>query len=237
MRGHIIKVVALLGILAACAVPGASAAAAADDAYVPPTETPPEERAYLAQMLGSYQQKLPYETIVYPKGTTVNGQVTLDFCGAPFPSERLRAGRIQVGIVDTRTSKGVASIESVSYRDVAAADQALAELRAARDACPKREFVESNVANQPPTRWKFAPPPDAKWRDVPGVERVAYDVTTVDPAGTRAHVHLVYLRHGRFLVGLYGPPGKLAVIGTEDAAGEAGLVVALSKALATLPTS
>src|SRR5262245_11366724 len=137
LRGRVVKFLGTLGALAlpvACAL---SSVAAAADAFVPPTETPVEERAYLDQVVGAYQLDPRYETIIYPSGTIVNGQVTMDFCGAAFPSDQLRNGRVQVGIRDTEMSKGVASVEAVSYRDVAAAAQAMTELRAARAACPK----------------------------------------------------------------------------------------------------
>jgi len=234
VRRRLVVVLGALGVLAACALPDVAAAA---DTFVSPTETPVEERAYLDQVVGAYQLDPRYQTIIYPGGTIVNGQVTMDFCGAPFPSDQLRNGRVQVGIRDTETSKGVASVEAVTYRDVAAAAQAMAELRAARAACPKRGFAESRVLGVPRQRWKFAPPPDAQWRAVPDVEREAYDVTWIEPNGDRRRAHLIYLRHGRFLVGIYGPPTQLGSIGIQDSAGEAGLVSALSEQLAELPAT
>jgi hypothetical protein len=50
-------------------------------------------------------------------------------------------------------------------------------------------------------------------------------------------VHLVYFQHGRYLIGLYGPPQSLERIVAADLDGEAGLASALSDRLAQLPAS
>jgi len=222
-------------VIAAVLVPSAARAA---DNVDQPTETPPAELAVLsATTVQPDDLASPYEITQSPDGTTVKGAVTLDFCGAIFPSEDLRRGRLQVGIGNATTTQSVASVEAVSYRDAAAATQALDELSRARRACPKGRYVDSTVTGFPPSKWKFAPAPDAKWDDVVGVRRQAYDVQITEPQSRPIRAHLVYFQHGRYLIGLYGPAANLDHIAAPTLDGEAGLAAALSDRLAELPAS
>jgi hypothetical protein len=226
---------AVLGAMAAVLLPGTAHAA---DAVDQPTETPPAELALLtAATVQPEDLAPPYEITQSADGTTVKGAVTLDFCGAIFPSEDLRSGRLQVGIRNATTTQTVASVEAVSYRDAAGATQALDELSRARRACPKGRYVDSTLSGLPPSKWKFAPAPDAKWDDVNGVRRQAYDVQITEPQSRPIRAHLVYFQHGRFLIGVYGPAANLEHIVAPDLDGEAGLAVALSDRLARLPPS
>ena len=216
----------------------APSGARAADAVVQPTETPPAEYAILTATSVQPTDLAPqYEIALTPDGTIVNGAVTLDFCGALFPSEDLRTGRVQVVIRNAATAQSVASVEAVSYADAAAATQALDELGRARRACPQGRPVTSAVAGIGPAKWTFAPAPDTKWDDVAGVRRQAYDVRIKEAQAKPIRAHLVYLQHGRFLIGLYGPPSFLEQIVAADVDGEAGLAAALSERLAKLPAS
>jgi len=229
------RLAASFGAFAFVLAPGVVGAA---DTVDQPTETPPGEYAILSATTVQPADLAPsFAIAATPDSTTVKGAVTLDFCGAIFPSEELRTGRLQVGIRDSTTDKSVASVEAVSYRDAAAATQALDELGRARRACPKGRYVESTVTGVPPTKWKFARAPDAKWDDVVGVRRQAYDVQLTEAQSRPFRAHLVYFQHGRFLIGLYGPAPNLEHIVAAGVDGEAGLAAALSDRLARLPTS
>jgi hypothetical protein len=80
-----------------------------------------------------------YTVFTFPgDGDDVDGQVTLDFCDARYPSEALRTARNQVAVHDDdepRSYAIVLSMEAVMYRDAAATEQAFRELRAARLSC------------------------------------------------------------------------------------------------------
>jgi hypothetical protein len=232
VRGPI-RLAALVGVVAVMLVPGAAEAA---DTVEQPTETPAGELALLTATTVQPSDLLPqFEIEPLNEGTTVKGTVTLDFCGGLFPSEELRVGRYQVVIRTATTAQSVASVEAVGYRDAAAAAQALDELSRARRACPKNIFVDSAVAGVLPAKWKFRPAPDKKWDDVAGVRRQAYNVRIAESQGDVTRGHLVYLQHGRFLIGMYGPPDNLEHIAALDLDGEAGLAAAMSDRLAQLP--
>jgi hypothetical protein len=230
-----VPLAALLGAVAVALVPAVARAA---DPVEQPTETPADEYVLLSAATVQPSDLAPqYEIAPYPDGTTVKGAVTLDFCGALFPSEELRTGRLQLGIHNAATSQTVASVEAVSYRDAAAAAQALDELGRAKRACPQDRFVDSAVAGSPAMKWKFAPAPDAKWDDVADVRRQAYDVRIAELQNPPVRAHLVYFQHGRFLIGLYGPPGNLEHMTAVTLDGEAGLAAALSERLTRLPAT
>jgi len=230
----LVRVAAWLGAATVVLVPSVAHAA---DAVEQPTETPPAEYALLSGATIQATDLAPeFEIAPNPDGTTVKGAVTLDFCGGLFPSEELRTGRLQVAIRSAATAQSVASVEAVTYRDAEAATQALDELSRAKRACPKG-FVDSSVSGVSPLKWKFAPAPDAKWDDTDGVRRQAYDVLIQETKGRPVRVHLVYFQHGRYLIGLYGPPQYLERIVAADLDGEAGLASALSDRLAQLPAS
>ena len=228
----------LAALLGAVAVTLGSGVAQAAGPVEQPTETPADEYALLSATTVQPSDLAPQFAIApYPDGTTVKGAVTLDFCGALFPSEDLRTGRLQLVIRNAATSQSVASVEAVSYQDAAAAAQALDEVGRAKRACPQGRFVDSSVAGTPATQWKFAPAPDAKWDDVADVRRQAYDVRIAEVQSPPVRAHLVYFQHGRFLIGLYGPPGNLEHMTAADVDGEAGLAAALSERLSQLPAT
>ena len=131
-----------------------------------------------------------------PQGDQVAGQVSLDLCGANFPSEDLRVARLQVA-VSNASGDGILSTEAVAYRDPAAASQALAELQAAKVHCPST-YVPSGVTGQPPILFKFGPTPSTG-AAVPGVEARVFDVTTRVQTGEVDRSLVAYLVRGRLL--------------------------------------
>ena len=148
------------------------------------------------------QNDVPSTVSVQPLngGDQVNGQTTLDLCNGTFPSESLRSARLQVSVVDIQGDIPLGT-EAVSYQNPAATAQAFAELKAVAANCPSTP-VPSPVG-EPTVTTKFAAAPDGAWPQVPGVDRLAYDFTTVDAMGQSHHTVAVYLRRGRFLMGVY----------------------------------
>ena len=143
-----------------------------------------------------------YQGKLYEQGDLAIGQVTLDLCGADFPSEASRTARHQVGIVDSKGALTDVSIESVLYDSAASAVQAMRELRSAKAACPS-SYVRSDVGGQPPLRYRFDPLPDGDWPVQQGIDRFAVSGTVSDNQGHSGHELDVYQQRGRVLVILY----------------------------------
>jgi hypothetical protein len=142
-----------------------------------------------------------YSVALIPNGDQAgSGTTTLDLCNGTFPSESLRTARFQVVEADTSLNTAL-STEAVLYKNPAAAAQALRELRSVRTKCPHSPVV--SPVGEPTVTTTFNASPDATWTATPGVERLAYDFTTVDDSGTSDHSVAVYLRRGRALIGLY----------------------------------
>jgi len=139
---------------------------------------------------------------LYDSGDEVASQVTLDLCGANFPSEPLRRARHQVGVADSHQNDTDVSIEAVLYNSPDAAMQAMRELRAAKATCPKG-YVRGDVADVPPLRYRFRAAPDTTWTRVAGVDRFAVEATVNDQQGHIEHDFDIYQQRGRVLVGLY----------------------------------
>jgi hypothetical protein len=146
--------------------------------------------------------RAPYHLVPYTAGDEVTGQVTLDVCGATFPSEQRRRARHQVGVADRQQRDTGISIEAVSYDTDADAVTAMGEVRKAQADCPSG-YVRGDVAGVPPLRYRFAPAPDTTWAAVAGVDRFALAATVNDQQGHVESDVAVYLRRGRLLVILY----------------------------------
>jgi hypothetical protein len=174
---------------------------------------------------------------LYPGGTEVAGRVSLDLCGGDYASEHLRTGRLQVAVVPVSASEAgveLASVEAIGYRDDTAARQAMSELRTAALNCPRSSFVPSGVQGIRPTNWQFNRAPDGTWQKQPGIQRLAFDVTLTDQHGRSAREHLIYLRHGPFIVGIYGRSDELNLIAAPRLKGEAGLVQTIGRRMSAV---
>jgi hypothetical protein len=136
---------------------------------------------------------------MYTDGDVVDGQVTMDICGAEFSSESARTARLQRGATDP-TGTDYLSNESVVYRSAVDAETALAELRRAVLACPPGEFVGSTVAGVPPLRYEL------ELGDLEGVtaDHVVVRGTVVDRDGERYPYAGVWQRRGRVMTAVYG---------------------------------
>lgn len=133
-------------------------------------------------------------------GDRVSDQVSLDVCGADFPSEALRVYRRQVNVVQGEGSP--LSSEALLYGSERGTVQAFAELRSAEANCPKG-YVDSPVANSPDYKTTFRPSPDATWAAVPGVERLVFDFDATERGGSTHRFVAVYLRRDKALLGIY----------------------------------
>jgi hypothetical protein len=213
--------------------------AAADDGAAEPSTTSTGDLATLTSVSIAPTDLAPgLKPLIYGAGTSVRGFVSLDLCKGPFPSEQLRTGRYQVAVVpDTSASidDQLFSVEALMYRDASSAAHAMTELATAAKACPSSEFVQSGVAGDPPTNWRFHRAPDTKWKKVPGVQRLAFDVTLTTQDGRSGRQHLIYQRDGRIIVAVYGIPGLIAGATPFPSKGEQRLVDAIAHRMASAP--
>lgn len=187
-----------------CAACGGSSGEKAGSESTPTTATAKltDQEALVSVSLQASDLQPGYDAVLYELGDQVENQVTLDLCGADFPSEARREARRQVG-VDSKTEPPVSvSTEAVLYDSPAGAEQALAEVRSAQENCPD-EFVEAVVADTPPSKFSFAAAPDKAWAKTEGVNRFAVDAQIEPQGGETFQGIAVYQQRGRLLVGLY----------------------------------
>jgi hypothetical protein len=177
--------------------------------------------------------RAPYHTVLFGGGDQVVNQVTLDLCGANFPSEQRRTARHQVGVLSGKAGAGI-SIEAVLYGAPAGAAQAMREVRAAKTNCPSG-YEQGDVAGVRPLRYRFAPAPDTAWNKVNGVDRFVVVATLNDRQGHTEHVNAVYQQRGRLLVGFYSTDPK-ATSGALTRSLEAFTEV-LARRMAALPAT
>jgi len=131
-----------------------------------------------------------------PGGDTVTHEVTLDICGADFPSEGLRTARLQV--VYSRAGAGFGSNEVVTYRTGGTA-HAAAEVAHAVATCPHHP-VASKVAGTPLLTYTFTRLASrAPWP----AGTLAYDSTATD-GKTTEHLIGIFMWHDRVFSGVYG---------------------------------
>jgi hypothetical protein len=167
-------------------------------------------------------------------GERIGTATTLDLCNGTFASEKLRTARRQVVELNSR-ERGVLSTEAVLYGKPADAEQAFKELRRVHDACPHSPVV--SPVGEPTVTTTFRGAPDASWGKVPGVERLAYDFTSLDSSGSSARSVAVYLHNGRALMGVYfpNPAGKQSPVVGKTSIGD--IVRLFEERLAALPAS
>ncbi len=170
--------------------------------------------------------------VLYQNGNTLRDP-TLDLCNGRFPSESLRSARLQVVDVDASGSASL-STEAVLYRSSGATEQAFAELRAVRAACPDTPVASPTDGTKETTRFLAAP--DSGWSSTPGVERQAYRMT-ISSKGKTSPLVTVYLRRGRALLGLYfpSPDGKQPAV--DGRTSIESIVAEFEHRLAQLPDS
>ena len=169
----------------------------------------------------------------YPDGDRVAGETSLDLCFGQFPSEQLRVGRNQVAVSDAAGEAWISS-EAILYSVPEEAAQAMAELEAARDACPDTA-VQPPKPDREPLTWTFSDPPDADWPQEPGVLRQAYAFSATDAAGQAQAGTATYLQRGRMILALYATPGDSPASTIRNAPDAARFTAVMSRRLAALP--
>jgi len=173
------------------------------------------------------------DVVLLPGGVGLS-QPTMDLCNGRYPSESRRTARIQDAVIDAQGVL-VFSTEAVLYGDSGGTTQALNEVQAVVAACPPTPV--RGPAGEAPVTTRFNAAPDAAWPQTPGVNRLAYDLTTDDGSGRPRRTVAVYLQRGRVLLGVYfsRPDGpQLPVQGQTTVEGIVGVFAAR---LAALPTS
>jgi hypothetical protein len=169
----------------------------------------------------------------YEGATEVFGRTSLDLCYADFPSEDLRSGRNQVGIGNEAGDAWVSS-EAILYPTPEDAEQAMAELRKAREECPT-EPVEPPEPDREALAWTFLDAPDSQWPQEPGVTRQAYEFEVTNPAGETWTSTATYLQRGRMILALYATPPDSPASTVRNAPDQARFVEVMTNRLARLP--
>jgi hypothetical protein len=160
-------------------------------------------------------------------GDVVQGQVTLDLCGASFASEALRLARHQIMLAPAGAGSDTSSDlsnEVVVYSGTGA-QQAHDELVSAIATCPAGP-VQGSVQGEGMLTYKVAPlAADPRW--LPGT--VAESVTATASNGQSMSEVTIYQFRGDALSAIYGPStnGKADATELAAAADAAGLLTSL----------
>ena len=174
------------------------------------------------------------DVVIFPGGVGL-GQPTLDLCNGRYPSESRRTARIQDAVLDAQGVL-VFSTEAVLYGDSGGTTQAFAELQSVVAACPPTPV--QGPAGEPPVTTRFsATAIDAGWRQVAGVNRRAYDLTTDDGSGRPRRTVAVYLQRGRVLLGVYFSRPEGPQVPVEGQSTMESIVNEFAGRVAALPTS
>ncbi|MGI8983551.1 MAG: hypothetical protein ACR2HM_03305, partial [Acidimicrobiales bacterium] len=172
------------------------------------------------------------DVVILPGGVGLN-QATLDLCNGRYPSESRRTARIQDAVLDAQGALAF-STEAVLYADSGGTTQAFAELEAVVAACPPTPV--QGPAGDPPVITRFNAAPDTGWRETPGVNRRAYDLTSDSGTGPRRIV-AVYLQRGRVLLGVYFSRPDGVQVPVDGQTSLEAIVNVFADRMAALPTS
>jgi hypothetical protein len=176
---------------------------------------------------------LANEVVPLRRGDDAVNEPTLNLCNGTYPTEGSRVARRQVAVVGLQDTLTL-STEAVTYRDTATSEQAFEEIEREVARCPK--VPVPNAAGTTSETTRFNAPPDTGWQDTAGVDRLAYDITTIDENADSDRSIVVYLRRGRVLMGLYFPaPGDQPMVQARTEIED--IVGLFAKRLADLPTS
>lgn len=164
----------------------------------PGVSTPAGPTQAMLGKIGLTQSDLPagYGPNVMQQGDVVEGQVSLDLCGADFPSELLRVARHQVAF-EGPAGRLLAN-ENLAYSP-GGAQQAMSELRTARAQCPTTP-VDPVVAGTSATTWVFDDVPvRLSWQK----DTMAVGFATSADGGLSFTGTMVYQRRGEVIAALY----------------------------------
>ena len=170
-----------------------------------------------------------------PGGGEVDGQVTLDLCdGATYPSEALRAARLQVAALDVQSTLDALSTEAVRYKSADATAQAFDELKATAASCSTDPVTDPASGTTSTTR--ITPDADASWDKTNGVDRLAYRIERTDSTGKTSSSVVVYLKRGPLFIGVYFPQPDGAQIPVEGKTTVPAIVKIFEERLLNPPT-
>jgi len=139
--------------------------------------------------------------LVY-RGNKVGRQVTLDYCGFNFTTEKRRVARHQTQIFLATTPKVFLSNEVVAYETPHFAAKALRQMRQAANECPNDVFIPEKVSGAPDLRYdKSSAHTSAK---LPIADNTVVKVkVTIRDSGRHAWGVFIFQRHGTVLDALY----------------------------------
>jgi hypothetical protein len=150
-------------------------------------------------------------------GRRVIGQVTLDFCGGGYPSEKLRSRRFQT--IYANPAGGVQLSNEVVRYTPGGAKQALREVARRVRTCP-RTAVQSPVPGRDAERYVSVELIQDKGL-LAGSVSIKMTIELMDNGRkVRREIIAIYQRHGNFLSGVYASGGT-AAIRLADALGAA----------------
>ena len=226
VRTAVVVISAFAALSSACSSGGPSAAKS------PPSSTASlaDAHAVLARVALRAGDGTTGTTVsLLPGGDQVVGRVTLDLCGAAFPSEQARTGRLQQVVRDA-TGNEIVSDEHVRYQTARDGVDALKEVRAAIAQCRPDEFRKPHVRGLPLLRYKIDVIPNSRLGTLTK-DRVAVATTMTAQDGRTAFDVAIYQRRGAVLSAVYGSSvdqilpfahfiaGRLAAL-TPEAVGE-----------------
>lgn len=176
----------------------ASSTPAASDAPGSTASTSASAAAAMALHLAiSPQQMGPgWTSQTLPGGDQVQGQVTLDLCGASFPSESLRIARHQIRLL---SATDAISNDTVIYRS-GGAQQARSELLHAVATCPTGPVQDSVTGVGRVTFKVQILSPDVRW--LPGT--LALDIAVTNADRQTLEEVAIYQFHGDAMSAVYG---------------------------------
>jgi hypothetical protein len=198
----------------------------------PATPTDPDAAALGGLIMQQGDVPRDDTVMLVNNGTDAVHTATLDLCNGKYPSEAQRTARRQVVVDGPNLTTGI-STEAVLYHKAAGSQQAFRELRAVTAACPPRPVT--SPVGEPTITTKFNAPPDKDWPSTPAVERLAYDLTTIEQ-GQPSRTIAVYLRRGRVLMGVYFPSSGVQTAVTGKTTIPA-IVEVFAQRMASLPAS
>jgi hypothetical protein len=152
-----------------------------------------------------------YVMLAAAGGSGVAGDRTMNLCGIDYPSESLRASRIQVNYLKQKAVIGITN-EVVTYKG-AGAEQAMREALQHATSCPTHP-IDSGVKGLPKLTFRVKQVRDP--RLLKGYLAVQIDVRgTVNGRPVAQTSYAVYQQRGKVLSGVYSfgttPKGQLAL--------------------------
>jgi hypothetical protein len=140
-----------------------------------------------------------YVMLAVAGGSGIAGDRTMNLCGVDYPSESLRASRVQVNYLKKNAAIGIAN-EVVTYKG-AGAQQAMREVLQHATTCPNHP-IDSGAKGLPKLTFRYRQIRDP--RLLKGYLAVQIDVKgKVNGMAVAQTSYAVYQQHGHVLSGVY----------------------------------